>query len=101
MQHNGSAEETQLLHLAEAWRERLLKDDSAMEEWQSNYAGTDSQQLRALLRQARKDGLPDKSAVSQGLHPRQGRAYRDIFQILRQHLLQSLQAQEERVYDPR
>ena len=101
VQHNGSAEETQLLHLAEAWRERLLKDDSAMEEWQSNYAGTDSQQLRALLRQARKDGLPDKSAVSQGLHPRQGRAYRDIFQILRQHLLQSLQAQEERAYDPR
>ena len=101
VQHNGSAEETQLLHLAEAWRERLLKEDSAMEEWQSAYPGTDSQQLRALLRQARKDGLPDKTAVSQGLLPRQGRAYRDIFQILRQHLLQSLQAQEERVYDPR
>lgn len=101
VQHNGSAEETQLLHLAEAWRERLLKDDSAMEEWQSSYPGTDSQQLRALLRQARKDGLPDKAAVLQGLLPRQGRAYRDIFQILRQHLLQSLQAQEERVYDPR
>lgn len=100
VQHNGSAEETQLLHLAEAWRERLLKDDSAMEEWQNTYPGTDSQQLRALLRQARKDGLPDKAAVSQGLLPRQGRAYRDIFQILRQHLLQSLQAQEERVYDP-
>ncbi|MDP5115943.1 MAG: DUF615 domain-containing protein [Burkholderiaceae bacterium] len=101
VQHNGSAEETQLLHLAEAWRERLLKDDSAMEEWQNTYPGSDSQQLRALLRQARKDGLPDKAAVSQGLLPRQGRAYRDIFQILRQHLLQSLQAQEERVYDPR
>ena len=101
VQHNGSAEETQLLHLAEAWRERLLKDDSAMEEWQSSYPGTDSQQLRALLRQARKDGLPDKAAVSQGLLPRQGRAYRDIFQILRQHLLQSLQVQEERLYDPR
>ena len=101
VQHNGSAEETQLLHLAEAWRERLLKDDSAMEAWQNTYPGTDSQQLRALLRQARKDGLPDKAAVSQGLLPRQGRAYRDIFQILRQHLLQSLQAQEERVYDPR
>jgi len=101
VQHNGSAEETQLLHLAEAWRTRLLQDDSAMEAWQSSYPGTDSQQLRALVRQARKDGLPDKTAVSQGLHPRQGRAYRDIFQILRMHLLQSLQAQEERVYDPR
>ncbi len=101
VQHNGSAEETQLLHLAEAWRTRLLQDDSAMEAWQGSYPGTDSQQLRALVRQARKDGLPDKTALSQGLHPRQGRAYRDIFQILRQHLLQSLQAQEERVYDPR
>jgi hypothetical protein len=35
------------------------------------------------------------------LHPRQGRAYRDIFQILRQHLLQSLHANQESVYDPR
>ena len=101
VQHNGSAEETQMLHLAEAWRNRLLQDDAAMEDWLGTYPGTDSQQLRALLRQARKDGLPDKAAVSQGLLPRQGRAYRDIFQILRQHLLQSLQAQEERLYDPR
>ena len=100
-QHSGSAEETQLLHLAEAWRTRLLQDDAAMEDWQDSHPGTDSQQLRALLRQARKDGLPDKVAVTQGLHPRQGRAYRDIFQVLRQHLLQSQQAQEERVYDQR
>ena len=100
-QHSGSAEETQLLHLAEAWRTRLLQDDAAMEDWQDSHSGTDSQQLRALLRQARKDGLPDKVAVTQGLHPRQGRAYRDIFQVLRQHLLQSQQAQEERVYDQR
>ena len=101
VQHNGSAEETQMLHLAEAWRNRLLQDDAAMEDWLGTYPGTDSQQLRALVRQARKDGLPDKATVSQGLLPRQGRAYRDIFQILRQHLLQSQQAQEERVYDLR
>ena len=101
VQHNGSAEETQMLHLAEAWRNRLLQDDAAMEDWLGTYPGTDSQQLRALVRQSRKDGLPDKATVSQGLLPRQGRAYRDIFQILRQHLLQSQQAQEERVYDLR
>ena len=100
-QHSGSAEETQILHLSEAWRERLLKQDTAMEEWFGSYPGTDIQQLRALVRQARKDGLADKTAVSQGLHPRQGRAYRDIFQILRQHLLQSLHANQESVYDPR
>lgn len=101
VQHNGSAEETQLLHLAEAWRNRLLQDDAAMEDWLGTYPGTDSQQLRALVRQARKDGLPDKAAVSQGLLPRQGRAYREMFQLVRQHLLQSQQAMEERVYDQR
>jgi ribosome-associated protein len=101
VQHNGSAEETLALHMSEHWRDRLVKDDQALADWLIAHPDTDSQQLRALIRQARKDGLPDKAAVSQGLLPRQGRAYRDIFQILRQHLLQSQQAMEERVYDPR
>lgn len=86
VQHNGSAEETLALHLAEHWRDRLLKDDGALAEWLDGHPDTDSQQLRALIRQARKDGLPDKTAVSQGQFPRQGRAYRDIFKIVRDHL---------------
>jgi ribosome-associated protein len=64
----------------------LLKDDQALADWLIAHPDTDSQQLRALVRQARKDGLPDKSAVSQGAFPRQGRAYRDIFKIVRDHL---------------
>ena len=86
VQHNGSAEETLALHMAEHWRERLLKDDQALADWLAAHPDTDSQQLRALIRQARKDGLPDKTAVSQGAFPRQGRAYRDIFKIVRDHL---------------
>ena len=86
VQHNGSAEETLALHMAEHWRERLLKDDQALADWLAAHPDTDSQQLRALVRQARKDGLPDKSAISQGAFPRQGRAYRDIFKIVRDHL---------------
>ncbi len=86
VQHNGSAEETLALHMSEHWRDRLLKDDQALADWLAAHPGTDSQQLRALVRQARKDGLPDKSAVSQGAFPRQGRAYRDIFKLVRDQL---------------
>ena len=86
VQHNGSAEETLALHMSEHWRDRLLKDDQALAEWLLAHPDTDSQQLRALIRQARKDGLPDKSAVSHGAFPRQGRAYRDIFKLVRDQL---------------
>ena len=86
VQHNGSAEETLALHMAEHWRERLLKEDESLADWLAAHPDTDSQQLRALIRQARKDGLPDKSAVSQGAFPRQGRAYRDIFKLVRDQL---------------
>ena len=85
-QHNGSAEETLALHMAEHWRDQLLQDDAALALWLSAHPDTDSQQLRALIRQARKDGLRDKTAVSQGQFPRQGRAYRDIFKLVRDHL---------------
>ena len=86
VQHNGSAEETLALHMAEHWRDRLLQDDAALAQWLSAHPDTDSQQLRALVRQARKDGLPEKTAVSQGQFPRQGRAFRDIIKLLRDHL---------------
>ncbi|MDO9166748.1 MAG: DUF615 domain-containing protein, partial [Rhodoferax sp.] len=43
---------------------------------------SDSQQLRALIRQARKDAKPEKP----GEAVRHGRAYRDIFQIVREQL---------------
>ena len=86
-QHKGSATEKLQLHLAEQWRDRLIADDDALAPWMAEHPTTDTQQLRALIRQARKDAPPaDKAAVSQGLAPRKGRAYRELFQLVREHL---------------
>lgn len=85
-QHSGSAKETLALHQAEQWRDRLLQSDDAVAEWMAAHPDTDSQQLRALVRQARKDNTADKTTVSQGLAPRQGRAFREIFQLVKQTL---------------
>ena len=81
-QHTPSALETQTLHQTEMWRDRLLADDDALGQWINLSPQTDSQQLRALIRQARKDALPEKP----GLAPRHGRAYREIFQLVRAQL---------------
>ncbi|PUE31440.1 ribosome biogenesis factor YjgA [Limnohabitans sp. Jir72] len=84
IQRLGSAKDTQSLHLAEAWRDRLIADDAAAGEWIAQYPQTDIQQLRALVRQARKDAVPvTNAAVSQGLAPRQSRAYRELFKLVR------------------
>jgi ribosome-associated protein len=85
-QHKGSAEENLALHLAEQWRDRLIADEEAMHEWMQQHPDTDTQQLRALIRQARKDTQPDNTSISQGLAPRRGRAYREIFQLVREQM---------------
>ena len=86
-QQKGSATEKLQLHLAEQWRDRLIADDNALAPWMTEHPETDTQQLRALVRQARKDAPPaDKAAVSEGLAPRKGRAYRELFQMVREHL---------------
>jgi len=81
-QHTPSALETETLHQAEIWRSRLIADEDALGQWINLSPRTDSQQLRALVRQARKDAVPEKP----GLAPRHGRAYREIFQLVRAQL---------------
>ena len=81
-QNSGSAQENLVLHQAETWRDRLLASEDAFAEWLTHCPGTDSQQLRAVIRQARKDAVPEKP----GAAVRHGRAYRDIFQIVREQL---------------
>ena len=86
-QSQGSAQETLQLHLAEQWRDRLISEEEACGEWLQSFPSTDSQQLRALIRQARKDAPSITAAsVSQGLAPRQSRAYREIFQLVRSEM---------------
>jgi ribosome-associated protein len=87
-QHEPSAQETLVLHQAEVWRDRLVESDDAVGQWIALSPATDSQQLRALVRQARKDAKPEKP----GEALRHGRAYRDIFQLVREQLLAHAQA---------
>ncbi len=84
-QRSGPASETLLLHQAEQWRDALLAADGALALWLEAFPQTDTQQLRALVRQARKDAaaLPNTPA---GEAPRHGRAYRDVFQFVKEHL---------------
>jgi hypothetical protein len=82
-QRNGSAQQTLALHMAEKWRDDLIADDAALPLWLQAHPATDVQQLRALIRQARKDAPADADAISRGLAPRKGRAYREIFQLVR------------------
>jgi ribosome-associated protein len=85
-QNKGSARETQALHLAEKWRVELVADDEALARWMAQFPDTDTQQLRALIRQARKDNPPDKAAESKGLAPRHSRAWRELFQLVREQI---------------
>ncbi|MDM0042735.1 ribosome biogenesis factor YjgA [Variovorax sp. J22G21] len=81
-QHRAPAEETAMLHEAERWRDRLIADDDALGGWIETHPATDAQQLRALVRQARKDIKAGKP----GEAPRQAKAYRDVFQLVREQL---------------
>ncbi|MCB2018975.1 MAG: DUF615 domain-containing protein [Hydrogenophaga sp.] len=80
-QRRPSARETLALHQAEQWRDRLIADDGALTQWLQTAPDTDAQQLRALIRQARKDaqGVTERPGEAQ----RHGKAYREIFQLVR------------------
>ena len=79
-QANGSADLTLALHLAEQWRDKLIASDDALSQWLTDYPATDSQQLRALIRQARKDIAKPETP---GEAPRHGKSYREIFQLVK------------------
>jgi ribosome-associated protein len=81
-QHQGSAAETQKMHTIERWRDALIADDEALAQWLSDHPQTDSQVLRSLIRQARRDKEAMDKALP-GQAPRQNRAYREIFQLVK------------------
>ena len=72
----GRAQDSLALHQAERWRAELIADDEALTRWAAEHADTDLQQLRSLVRSARKDAalVPEK---------RSGRAYRELFQFIK------------------
>jgi len=88
-QRNGSPTEKLSVLQAEQWRDRLLAEDGALAEWLDSFPETDSQQIRALIRQARKDSQAAAAAapaVAEGETPaprKASRAYRELFALLR------------------
>ena len=74
----GSASDTLALHQAEFWRDQLLAGDDALQKWVEQYPATDIQQLRSLVRSARKEKLEPGE--------RHGRAYRDLFRLVKEQM---------------
>ena len=72
----GRAKDSLALHQAERWRAELIDNDDALTRWAGEHADSDMQQLRSLVRSARKDAalVPEK---------RSGRAYRELFQFIK------------------
>ena len=79
----GGAQDALALHQAEQWREELLADDAVATRWMAEHPGTDAQQLRTLIRQARLEVRPEAAA---GVAQRQGRHFRDLFQFIKAQL---------------
>ncbi|WP_050475794.1 ribosome biogenesis factor YjgA [Herbaspirillum rhizosphaerae] len=69
-----SKADTAAMHALERRREKLLKDDNALTELLAQHPDLDVQQLRTLIRNARKEQAENKPP----------KAYREIFQILKQ-----------------
>jgi ribosome-associated protein len=75
----SSREHSARLHRIERWRERLLADESALAEFMENHPRADAQQLRALVRNTRRERAENKPP----------RSYRALFQFLRATLDQT------------
>jgi ribosome-associated protein len=73
----GQTRESLALHQAERWRAELIADDEALTRFAAEHVRADVQQLRTLIRNARKDAalVPEK---------RSGRFFRELFQIIRE-----------------
>lgn len=70
----ASKAETAAMHALERRREKLLADDKALTELKEQHPEVDVQHLRVLIRNARKEQAENKPP----------KAYREIFQILKQ-----------------
>ncbi|MHA4867994.1 ribosome biogenesis factor YjgA [Duganella sp. PWIR1] len=70
----ASKSETAAMHALERRREKLLTDDNALTALLSDHPELDVQHLRTLIRNARKEQAENKPP----------KAYREIFQILKQ-----------------
>jgi ribosome-associated protein len=73
----GSARDTLALHEAERWRAELMAGDEAITRWMQDHPDTDSQQLRSLVRAARRD------SAGLAAEARQPKSQRELFQFIK------------------
>jgi len=78
----GRARDALGLHLAEQWRAEMVAQDEAVARWMARFPDTSEPALRKLVAQARAD-------IAGAVGERNGRAYRELFQFIRQHPLHS------------
>ena len=72
---NGvNQDETARLHQLEFWRDRLIAEDSALSEYLNAHPSCDAQQLRTLIRNARKEHAANRPPAS----------FRTLFRLLRE-----------------
>lgn len=79
---HGSREDTRAMHRLETLRDILIKDDSALTGFLEEYPDSDVQQLRALIRAARKE-MQHNATLEPGREP-QRKHYRALYQALKQ-----------------
>lgn len=72
----GTARSALDLHRAERWRAELIAGDDAVTRWVAAYPRSDVQQLRSLIRQARKDAAAQPEQ-------RSGKGFRELFQFIK------------------
>ncbi len=70
----GSREAAARHRLLERWRERLLEDDAALTEFAEAHPGADLQELRAQIRNARREQKENRPP----------RAFRELFRLIRE-----------------
>ena len=73
----GTAQSALALHEAERWRAELIAGDDAMTRWMAEHPETDTQQMRSLVRAARRD------AAALAPEARQPRSFRELFQFIK------------------
>lgn len=78
----GHAHDALALHRTEQWRIELVANDDALTRWLAEHPDSDAQQLRSLIRNARKEAAlaPEQ---------RHGRAWRELFQFLKPVVVQA------------
>lgn len=86
-----SKADTAAMHVLERLRDKLLADPDALTTLLSTYPQADGQQLRTLIRNARKEQAEEQ------VENKPPKAYREIFQILKQ--LQSGSSDKEPTHD--